>query len=81
VRCLRALLGCRYFIYATVEGVSFQPRDVPVGPVAFKLGSDPDWIQGLQEVVAGMRQGGRVRALIPPGLGYRSCDSDQPQVR
>ena len=27
-----------YFIYGTLEGVSFQPRDVPVGPVSFKLG-------------------------------------------
>lgn len=28
-----------YFIYGTVEGVSFQPRDVPTGPVSFKLGA------------------------------------------
>lgn len=26
-----------YFIYGTPEGVSFQPRDVPVGPVALPL--------------------------------------------
>ncbi|GFH22504.1 peptidylprolyl isomerase, partial [Haematococcus lacustris] len=49
-----------YFIYSTVEGVSFQPRDIPVGPVAFRVGVDPSWIQGLQEVVAGMRQGGKL---------------------
>ena len=51
-RCLQALtsvgvgggthpasLGCTagYFIYGTVDGVSFQPKDVPVGPVALKL--------------------------------------------
>ena len=26
-----------YFIYSSVEGVSSQPRDVPVGPVALTL--------------------------------------------
>ena len=26
-----------YFIYATVEGVSFQPRDVPIGPLEVSL--------------------------------------------
>lgn len=28
-----------YFIYSTVEGVSFQPLDVPTAPVSCKLGS------------------------------------------
>lgn len=28
----------RYFIYGTIEGVSFQPKDVPVGPVSATLG-------------------------------------------
>ncbi len=27
-----------YFIYGTVEGVSFQPRDIPTTPVAATLG-------------------------------------------
>lgn len=26
-----------YFIYSTVEGVSFQPKDIPTGPFEFKL--------------------------------------------
>ena len=26
-----------YFIYSTVEGVSFQPKDVPIGPYEFTL--------------------------------------------
>ena len=26
-----------YFIYATVEGVSFQPRDVPTEPLQVRL--------------------------------------------
>ena len=26
-----------YFIYSTVEGVSFQPKDIPTGPLEFQL--------------------------------------------
>ena len=26
-----------YFIYSTVEGASFQPKDVPTGPLLLKL--------------------------------------------
>ena len=26
-----------YFIYSTVEGISFQPSDVPIGPVDLRL--------------------------------------------
>ncbi len=26
-----------YFIYSTVQGVSFQPKDVPIGPLDLKL--------------------------------------------
>jgi FKBP-type peptidyl-prolyl cis-trans isomerase len=59
-----------YFIYATVEGASFQPKDVPVGPVSFRLGAEGGLIPGLSEVLAGMSPGGRVRALVPPELGY-----------
>ena len=33
----------------TLEGVSFQPKDVPVGPVAFRLGAGR-LIPGLEEV-------------------------------
>ena len=60
-----------YFIYGTVEGVSFQPKDVPVGPVAFRLG-DGALIPGLEEVLVGMAPGARVRALVPPEAGYTS---------
>lgn len=31
------------------------------GPVSFVLGKDTQWIQGLQEVVSRMKQGGKVR--------------------
>jgi FKBP-type peptidyl-prolyl cis-trans isomerase len=66
-----------YFIYATVEGVSFQPRDVPVAPVYYKVG-DPTLIPGLNEVLVGMEPGSKRRALIPPALGYTSQEL-QPQ--
>jgi FKBP-type peptidyl-prolyl cis-trans isomerase len=56
---------------ATIEGVSFQPRDVPVGPIRLQLGSG-DVIEGLQDALVGMRQGGKRRVLIPPELGYVS---------
>ena len=32
-----------YFIYSTVEGVSFQPRDIPTGPFDFKLVRAVHW--------------------------------------
>jgi FKBP-type peptidyl-prolyl cis-trans isomerase len=58
-----------------VEGVSFQPRDVPVGPVSFKLGAG-ELIPGLEEVLTGMQQGGKRRALIPPEVGYAGLASE-----
>lgn len=58
-----------YFIYSTIEGVSFQPRDVPIGPVFHKLG-DGAVIPGLEEVMIGMKPGGKRRALVPPEVGY-----------
>ena len=73
-----------YFIYSTIEGVSFQPRDTPVGPIAVRLG-DESLIRGLSSVIKGMRKGGRRRALVPPTAGYapdgKSCNiSLQPQM-
>ena len=57
-----------YFIYGTIQGVSFQPSDVPTEPFLFKVGSETV-IPGLSDVVRGMRKGGKRRALIPPRLG------------
>lgn len=73
-----------YFIYSTIEGVSFQPRDTPVGPIAVKVG-DESLIPGLGSVIKGMRKGGKRRALIPPAVGYaidgKTCnESLQPQM-
>lgn len=67
-----------YFIYGTIEGVSFQPKDVPVGPVAFKLGSG-ELIQGLEEVLIGMKPGAKIRCLVPSSVGYSSKSGTQPQ--
>lgn len=58
-----------YFIYGTVEGVSFQPLDVPTEPFRVRVG-DPDVIPGLSDALVGVRAGGKRRALIPPALGY-----------
>ena len=58
-----------YFIYSTIEGVSFQPRDVPVGPLRVTLG-DGTLIKGLDEVLQGMTPGSKRRAAIPARLGY-----------
>ena len=57
-----------YFIVSSVEGVSFQPRDVPTGPVTARLGAG-QLIPGLEEVLAGMRPGSKRRALVPPSAG------------
>jgi FKBP-type peptidyl-prolyl cis-trans isomerase len=61
----------------TVEGVSFQPRDIPVGPVSFKLGSG-QLIPGLEDALIGMQQGGKRRVLVPPELGY-TMEGLEPQ--
>eukprot|EP01023_Acetabularia_acetabulum_P036376 TRINITY_DN34375_c0_g1_i1.p1 TRINITY_DN34375_c0_g1~~TRINITY_DN34375_c0_g1_i1.p1 ORF type:complete len:229 (-),score=29.02 TRINITY_DN34375_c0_g1_i1:127-813(-) len=61
-----------YFIYGTIEGVSFQPKDVPVGPIAVSLNESSSVIQGLKEALLCMQEGGKIRALIPPNLGYVS---------
>ena len=58
-----------YFIYSTIEGVSFQPRDTPVGPVAVRLG-DTSLISGLNETLLNMKKGSKRRVLIPPSTGY-----------
>jgi FKBP-type peptidyl-prolyl cis-trans isomerase len=52
-----------------MEGVSFQPRDVPVGPVAFKVGNG-DMIGGLDAALIGQAPGAKLRVLVPPSQGY-----------
>lgn len=58
-----------YFIYSTVEGVSFQPRDIPTGPVKWVLREDT-LLPGLVEGLVGLKRGGRRRILVPPNMGY-----------
>lgn len=67
-----------YFIYSTVEGVSFQPKDLPIGPIVVKL-DDPRVVAGLREALVGMKPGARRRILVPPSLGYEADTSLQPQ--
>lgn len=72
--CLSACLSAA----GTIEGVSFQPKDVPVGPIRLQLGSG-DVIEGLEAALVGMRQGGKRRILVPPEAGYVS-NVLQPQM-
>ncbi|PSC73907.1 peptidyl-prolyl cis-trans isomerase FKBP16-chloroplastic isoform X2 [Micractinium conductrix] len=68
-----------YFIYGTVDGVSFQPKDVPVGPVPLKLG-DGSVVPGLEDVLVGARPGSKFRALVPPEMGYATAPGALPQM-
>lgn len=61
-----------------MEGVSFQPSDVPVGPIFLDLKSG-NVIQGLREAIAGMKKNGKRRVLVPPELGYINGDLE-PQM-
>jgi FKBP-type peptidyl-prolyl cis-trans isomerase len=49
--------------------VSFQPKDVPVGPVAFRVGEGA-MIAGLDSALLGQKAGSKMRILVPPELGY-----------
>jgi FKBP-type peptidyl-prolyl cis-trans isomerase FkpA len=45
------------------------------GREAFRFDvGDPKVVPGINEMMVGMRVGGRRRAVIPPGLGYKSAD-------
>ncbi|XXG80106.1 hypothetical protein AAC387_Pa09g1047 [Persea americana] len=52
-----------YFVHSTVDQFSGESR-----PVILRL--DEEIIQGLKEVLVGMKVGGKRRALIPPEVGY-----------
>lgn len=58
-----------YFVYGTVEGVSFQPLSVEAEPLSIVLGKDKI-IQGLERGLLGLRPGARRRIVVPPTLGY-----------
>jgi FKBP-type peptidyl-prolyl cis-trans isomerase 2 len=52
-----------------IEGVSFQPRDLPIGPVVFQLGQGK-LIDGLDLALQGTMPGAKLRILVPPSAGY-----------
>ena len=58
-----------YFIYSTMEGVSFQPKDIPTGPVAFQIGT-AQMIDGLDAALLRQKPGAKLRVLVPPRVGY-----------
>lgn len=60
-----------YFVHSTVNQFSGEST-----PVVLPL-VDKQIIQGLKEVLIGMRPGGKRRALIPPSVGYVN-DNMQP---
>ncbi|KAL8131810.1 hypothetical protein AgCh_007652 [Apium graveolens] len=53
-----------YFVHSTVDQFSGEST-----PVVLPL-DDNEIIEGLKEVLVGMKVGGKRRALIPPSLGY-----------
>eukprot|EP00850_Spirogloea_muscicola_P021375 SM000246S08218 [mRNA] locus=s246:146123:148325:- [translate_table: standard] len=63
-----------YFVYSTVDPFSgeAQPATLPLG--------EGKMILGLEEVLYGMRPGGKRRALVPPSAGYVSSDLE-PQPK
>lgn len=68
-----------YFIYGTVEGVSFQPTDIPTGPVVLAL-DKKSTIPGLVDAIQGLRPGGKRRILIPPSQGYTAGLGQMPEM-
>lgn len=62
-----------------MEGVSFQPSDVPIGPILLDLKSG-NVILGLKEAIVGMKKNGKRRVLVPPELGYLNDGKMQPQM-
>ncbi|KAF7816009.1 peptidyl-prolyl cis-trans isomerase FKBP16-1, chloroplastic [Senna tora] len=55
-----------YFVYSTVDQFSGESK-----PVILPL-DENQMIEGLKEVLTGMRVGGKRRALVPPSVGYVS---------
>lgn len=55
---------------------------MPIGPVALTIPKQPgqgeQMIDGLAEVLLRLRQGGKLRAFIPPEIGYKTC-KEEPQ--
>jgi peptidylprolyl isomerase len=61
-----------YYSGALANGSTFDARQAPNSPFAFKLGSG-FVIKGWDEGVAGMKVGGQRQLVIPAALGYGSA--------
>ncbi|XP_002964205.2 peptidyl-prolyl cis-trans isomerase FKBP16-1, chloroplastic isoform X1 [Selaginella moellendorffii] len=57
-----------YYVYSTMDSFNKDSE-----PVTLALG-EGKLISGLEEVITGMKSGGKRRVLIPPSLGYVSPD-------
>eukprot|EP00475_Leptophrys_vorax_P014666 TRINITY_DN20942_c0_g1_i2.p1 TRINITY_DN20942_c0_g1~~TRINITY_DN20942_c0_g1_i2.p1 ORF type:complete len:257 (-),score=4.01 TRINITY_DN20942_c0_g1_i2:1-741(-) len=63
-----------YFVASTIDPIGGEAE-----PIELALGSG-QVIQGLEEAILGMRQGGKRRVLVPPTLGYVQPElQPQPQ--
>jgi FKBP-type peptidyl-prolyl cis-trans isomerase len=51
------------------NGKKFDSTESCDKPMTFRMGAG-DVIKGLDEGIAGMREGGKRRLVIPPGLGF-----------
>ena len=51
-----------------------HPRPPP------RLQGNASVLPGLEDVLVGLRPGSKIRALVPPELGYQAQPGSQPQV-
>jgi FKBP-type peptidyl-prolyl cis-trans isomerase len=51
------------------DGTKFESTDTCRKPMTFRMGAG-DVIKGLDEGIAGMREGGKRRLVVPPDLGF-----------
>ena len=45
-----------------------------------RLQGNASVLPGLEDVLVGLRPGSKIRALVPPELGYQAQPGSQPQV-
>ena len=70
------LFACRrpngYFIYSTVQGVSFQPQDVPIGPLDLNLVSASNTVLLMQTGWMQVLEGHSCLTLLEANLKSRA---------